>query len=59
MKLDYVFRMLPRNVVAFINNGQADDLQEIRIRVNRNTILKYCNEEVITDFIPNENDTEK
>lgn len=56
MKLDYVFRMLPRNVVAFINNGQADDLQEIRIRVNRNTILKYCNEEVITDFIPNEND---
>lgn len=56
MKLDYVFRMLPRNVVAFINNGQADDLQEIRIRVNRNAILKYCNEEVITDFIPNEND---
>ena len=55
MKTEYVFRMLPRNIVNLIEKEKVEKLQEIRIRVNRNAILKYNDEETITDYIPNEN----
>lgn len=55
MKTEYVFRMLPRNIVSLIEREKIEKLQEIRIRVNRNAILKYNDEETITDYVPNEN----
>lgn len=54
MKIEYVLRMLPRNIATLIDGKKIDKLQEIRIRVNRNAILKYDDEEIVTDYIPNE-----
>lgn len=54
MKLDYIFRMIPRSIVSLIDMNQIEKLQEIRIRVNKKAILKYDDKEVITNFIPNE-----
>ncbi len=54
MKLDYIFRMMPRSIVSLIDMNQIEKLQEIRIRVNKKAILKYDDKEVITNFIPNE-----
>ena len=54
MKTENILNLLPRNIVNDINLNQINELQEIRIRVNRNTIFKYDNDEFISNFIPDE-----
>ena len=53
MKTENILNLLPRNIVNDINLNKINQLQEIRIRVNRNTIFKYDNDELIfRKFIP-------
>ena len=54
MKTENILNLLPRNIVNDINLNKINELQEIRIRVNRNTIFKYDNDEFISNFIPDE-----
>lgn len=54
LKTENILNLLPRNIVNDINLNQINELQEIRIRVNRNTIFKYDNDEFISNFIPDE-----
>ena len=49
-----IYRILPKNISSLINIEKINQLQEIRIRVNRQAILKYDNEEEIIDYIPQE-----
>lgn len=49
-----IYKILPKNISALINIEKINQLQEIRIRVNRQAILKYDNEEEIIDYIPQE-----
>ena len=54
LKTENILNLLPRNIVNDINLNQINELHEIRIRVNRNTIFKYDNDEFISNFIPDE-----
>ena len=54
MQIDAIYRILPSKISALINKEKLKELQEIRIRTNRQAILKYDNEEVITDYKPTE-----
>lgn len=54
-----IFRALPREVIYFIENNHdntMEQLEEIRIRTNRKTIIKYNTKDVIIDYIPNTRD---
>lgn len=52
-----IFRALPKEIVSFLNqNSSINDLEEIRIRVNRKVILKYNFGEQILDYIPSQRD---
>ncbi len=55
MKIEKVISMLPREIVSQIDMQSVDKLKEIRIRVNRQAILRYLNDEKIINYIPNEN----
>ncbi len=44
-----ILRVLPRDIS---NNINVDRLEEIRIRANRNIILKYMDKEEVLDYIP-------
>lgn len=54
MQLEAIYRILPNKISSLINTNKLKELQEIRIRTNRQAILKYDNEEVITDYKPTE-----
>ncbi|MBR3325398.1 MAG: stage III sporulation protein AA [Clostridia bacterium] len=54
MEVKKIYRILPRKISSIIEQEKIEDLQEIRIRTNRQAILKYNREERITDFIPQE-----
>lgn len=56
MNLQIIYRALPTKVSNEINKDKLNELTEIRIRVNRPIILKYNDEEKITDFVPNQKD---
>ena len=49
--LQTILRVLPREIA---NNLDADNIEEIRIRANRNIILKYTNKEEIKEYIPSQ-----
>ena len=51
--LDTILRILPRDIA---NNLEQEKIEEIRIRANRNIILKYMDREEVTDFIPSQRD---
>ena len=48
-----ILRVLPREIA---NNLDQEKIEEIRIRANRNIILKYIDREEITDYIPSQKD---
>lgn len=54
MEIKNLYRILPRNISSIIEQEKIGRLQEIRVRTNRQAILKYNNEEVITNYIPQE-----
>lgn len=54
MQIEAIYRILPNRISALINREKINGLQEIRIRTNRQAILKYDNEEIVTDYIANE-----
>lgn len=54
MQLEAIYRILPNKISSLINTNKLKELQEIRIRTNRQAILKYDNEEIITDYKPTE-----
>ena len=54
MKVEYILKLLPRSLVNEINLERLGELEEIRVRVNRNTIFRYDGEEVVSNFVPNE-----
>ena len=54
MNLDNLVNVLPRNIGILINQEKIDRLQEIRVRCNRQTIIKYDDNEEITSYIPKE-----
>lgn len=56
MKVEYILKLLPRNIINEINLEKLEKLEEIRVRVNRNTIFRYDDEEVVSNFVPNEDD---
>ncbi len=51
--LQLILRVLPREIA---NKLDQENIEEIRIRANRNIILKYFDREEITDFIPTQKD---
>lgn len=51
--LQTILRVIPRNIA---NTLDSDNLEEIRIRVNRNMILKYRDREEILEYIPTQRD---
>ena len=51
--LQLILRVLPREIA---NNLEQEKIEEIRIRANRNIILKYIDREEITDYIPSQKD---
>ena len=53
MDVNNVFRIFPNQISSLIDKNKVNELQEIRIRTNRKTILKY-NEELILEYIPDE-----
>lgn len=54
MQLETIYRILPSKISSLINKEKLKELQEIRIRTNRQAILKYDNDEIITDYKPTE-----
>lgn len=56
MNIKTVLNYIPQALISEMDLNKLNTLQEIRFRVNRNAILKYDNEEVITSFIPTERD---
>ena len=54
MQLETIYRILPSKISSLINRERLKELQEIRIRTNRQAILKYDTEEVITEYKPTE-----
>lgn len=55
MNLSYIYRILPYNVSNLIDQNMVNELQEIRLRTGRKTIIKYSSCEKISDFTPNGN----
>ncbi len=51
--MQIILRTLPREVTE---NIDLERIEEIRIRANRNIILKYTDKEQVTDFIPTQRD---
>ncbi len=51
--LQTILRVIPRNIA---NTLDSDNLEEIRIRVNRNMILKYRDREEILEYVPTQRD---
>ena len=54
MEINNILKILPRSISSLIDTDKINSLQEMRIRCNRQAILKYDNEERIMNFIPNE-----
>lgn len=54
MEIGNIYRIFPRSVSALIDENKLNKLQEIRIRVNRQAILKYDDKETITEYVPQE-----
>ena len=52
MNAEIIFRILPPQIFNNVQINEITKLQEIRIRANRKTILKYDNEEIITNYLP-------
>lgn len=52
MNIEVIFRTLPPEMFSSVKLNEIKRLQEIRIRANRKTILKYDNEEIITNYLP-------
>lgn len=46
-----VLKFLPKKIVEEINKYDFNNLEEIRIRVDKPVILKFCNREIVTDYI--------
>ena len=46
--LENILRVLPREIAASI---EQEKIEEIRLRANKNIILKYIDKEVVTDYI--------
>ena len=51
--LQSVLRVLPREIA---NNLEQEKIEEIRIRANKNIILKYIDREEVTEYIPSQRD---
>ncbi len=51
--LQTILRVIPRNIA---NTLDSDNLEEIRIRINRNMILKYRDREEILEYVPTQRD---
>ena len=51
--LQIILRVLPREIA---NNLEQEKIEEIRIRANKNIILKYIDREEITEYIPSQRD---
>ena len=56
MNIENILRMLPRELSIHIKMDKLRNLQEIRIRANRQAILKYDEEEIIAPYIPQAKD---
>ncbi len=48
-----ILRVLPRDIA---NNLDIENIEEIRLRTNRNMILKYMNREEVSEYIPTQRD---
>ena len=51
-----ILKFFPREAVDIISQYNSDKLEEIRIRVNNPIILKFSDNEVITKYIPRQED---
>ena len=51
--LQSILRVLPREIA---NNLEQEKIEEIRIRANKNIILKYIDREEVTEYIPSQRD---
>lgn len=49
--IQIILKVIPREIS---NKIDIDSLEEIRIRANRNMILKYIDKEEVTDYIPSQ-----
>lgn len=54
MDINNIFGILPRDICNIINKDKIEQLQEIRVRADRQAILKYDDGEEITNYIPQE-----
>ena len=55
-ELKSILRILPYEISQNLYGDRINNLTEIRIRSNRNTILKFIEEEKVLDFKPNQKD---
>ena len=51
-----ILSFLPNEATCEIKQYDLDNLEEIRIRVNKPIILKFSDKEAITKYIPNQNE---
>lgn len=51
--LNYFTKEIEANIQSILKNKDINKLEEIRIRVNKNIILKFNNEEVISNYVVN------
>lgn len=56
MQVEKLIRILPREIFNQIEMDKLELLQEIRLRVNRQSIFRYRDEEKIINYIPGEKD---
>lgn len=54
MELNYLYRILPKNISTLFDTNMINTLQEIRIRVGKRAIIKYDCFEKESNFIPSE-----
>ena len=54
MNVEKLIKLLPIELLRYIELDKLKYLKEIRLRVNRKTALRYIDCEKIVDFIPNE-----
>lgn len=54
MELNYLYRILPKNISTLFDTNMINTLQEIRIRVGKRAIIKYDSFEKESNFIPSE-----
>lgn len=58
VNIDEVIKILPKSIWDIINQKKIDNLQEIRIKVNKPLILQIGNIETIEEYLPTKKDLE-